>query len=90
MDADATGTKKTRRGFLGSVFMLTGLVLSHLVALGFAARYLYPVRDDRKRRLFVALAREIPPGSAFAFRTPAGKTINVTMPGTSSTRSWGL
>lgn len=74
---DAAPAQQTRRGFLSTAFMFAGLFASHAAALGFAARYIYPVRKDRKQRLFVALQREFPVGSATVFKTPQGQTINV-------------
>ena len=59
------------------MFMGVGLTLSHLTAAGFVARFLYPVKEDRKQQLFVGLREEMPPGSARAFRTPTGQTINI-------------
>jgi Rieske Fe-S protein len=68
---------KGRRDFMANVFMGAGLVTSHVFAAGLAIRYLYPVQNDQKQRLFVGLRSEIPPGSAFTYEAPGGKTINI-------------
>ncbi len=57
--------------------MGAGLVTSHLFAAGLAVRYLYPAKIDRRQRLFVGLRSEIPPGSAFTYEAPGGKTISI-------------
>ena len=66
-----------RRDFLVNAFMLLGLAISHLLAGVYVLRFLYPVKDERKRRLFVGLRREMPPGSAKVYTAPSGETINV-------------
>jgi cytochrome b6-f complex iron-sulfur subunit len=67
----------SRRSFLYNALMGTGLVVSHLTALGFIVRYLYPTKNETKQRLFVGLKSEIPPGSAIVYEAPGGKTVNV-------------
>ncbi len=74
-DVQDSGTD--RRAFLTNVFMGTGLVTSHVFAAGLAVRYLYPTSKDNKQRLFVGLRSEIPPGSAFAYEGPGGRTVNI-------------
>jgi len=69
--------KKNRRDFLANSFLGTGLVVSHVFAAGLGLRYLYPQKKERKQRLFVGLKSEIPPGSAFPFKTPQGATVNI-------------
>ena len=66
-----------RRSFMTGVLMFGGLALSHLAAFGFAARYLYPVSRRSMRRVYVAALSSMPPGTARAFRTPQGQTINI-------------
>ncbi|MCP4603668.1 MAG: Rieske (2Fe-2S) protein [Proteobacteria bacterium] len=66
-----------RRTFLANTFMGTGLVASHLFAAGLAVRYLYPTKKDNKQRLFVGTVSEIPPGSAFSYDGPGGRTVNI-------------
>ncbi len=57
--------------------MGTGLVTSHAFAAGLAVRYLYPTKQDGTQRLFVGLRSEIPPGSAFSYEGPGGRTVNI-------------
>ncbi len=66
-----------RRSFLTGMLMFGGLALSHLAAFGFAARYLYPVTRKGVRKVYVGDLASMPPGTARAFRTPQGQTINV-------------
>lgn len=73
----ADGAVARRRSFLVRGFMGLGLVASHVVAGGLAARYLYPVRRERRQRMLVGLRSEMPVGTTKAFRTPRGQTINV-------------
>ena len=68
---------ESRRTFLSNAFMGTGLVASHLFAAGLAVRYLYPQKNDQKQRLFVGVSSEIPPGSAFTYEAPGGRSINI-------------
>lgn len=76
-DGESVGPVETRRGLLGTVFMGAGLVVSHAVALGFAARFLYPESHKRLQKVFVGYKSRMPRGSAQAFRTPAGQSINI-------------
>ncbi len=66
-----------RRSFLGTGFMLTGIIASHTAALTFAARYIYPESRKTTQRVFVAFKEAIPQGASFAYRTPRGETINI-------------
>ncbi len=66
-----------RRKFIANACMFGGLAASHLMAGGLAVIYLQPVKHDRKRRLFVGLRSEIPPGSSISFRIPSGQAVNV-------------
>lgn len=76
-EGESVGPVETRRGLLGTVFMGIGLVVSHAVALGFAARFLYPVSKKRVQKMFVGHKSRMPQGSAHAFKTPAGQSINI-------------
>lgn len=66
-----------RRKFIANACMLGGLAASHLLAGGLAVIYLQPVKQDRKRRLFVGLRSEIPPGTSLTFHTPSGQAVNI-------------
>ncbi|MCP4199868.1 MAG: Rieske (2Fe-2S) protein [Proteobacteria bacterium] len=66
-----------RRDFFLNVFMGTGLVASHLMALGLFLRYLYPTKVTNEQRLFVGLRSEMPPGSAMIYEAPGGRTVNI-------------
>jgi cytochrome b6-f complex iron-sulfur subunit len=66
-----------RRDFFLNVFMGTGLVTSHLMALGLFLRYLYPTKVAATQRLFVGLRSEMPPGSAVSYEAPGGRTVNI-------------
>ncbi len=66
-----------RREFFLNVFMGTGLVASHLTALGLFLRYLYPTKKATVQRLFVGLRSEMPPGSAKMYEAPGGRTVNI-------------
>lgn len=67
----------SRRTFLANTFMGVGLVASGLTAAGLVLRYLYPTKNDQRQRLFLCLRSEIPPGNAFTYEAPGGKTINI-------------
>ena len=76
-DTQDTEDPQKRRTFLANLFMGVGLTVSHLTAVGFALRFLYPADRKRAQRLLVGLKTEFPPGSARPFRTPQGQTINI-------------
>ncbi len=69
--------KSKRRDLLANGVMGAGLLASHSLAAVLGVRYLYPVDEDRRRRLFVAVRSEVPPGASFQFRTPDGQTVNI-------------
>ena len=69
--------KPSRRMLLTNGLMMVGLAVSYTTAFGFGARYLIPTDRSRRQRLLVGLRSEMPPGSATAFATPSGQTINV-------------
>ena len=66
-----------RRTFFANLFMGVGLAVSHLTAVGFGLRFLYPDRRVRRQRLLVGRKAEMPSGAALPFKTPAGQTINI-------------
>ena len=75
---DSNRPRKTgRRRFVANLAMGGALVVSHATILGFAARFIYPNKNEEKLRIFVGVQTEMPPGSSKIFRTPGGKTINI-------------
>lgn len=74
---DQDAAQLNRRSFLSNALMGTGLVASHVFAAGLGLRFLYPVKSDRKQRLFVGLKSQVAPGASFAYQTPQGVTVNI-------------
>jgi Rieske Fe-S protein len=65
----------SRRGFLKSALMVTGLATSYGTLSYFIIRYLFPVRrKDGKRRVFVAFSGDITENRTYPFSTPNGES----------------
>ena len=62
---------------LASWFMLGGLVASYGTCAAIAGRYLFPARARRKSWQYLARATDVPEGSSFVYRSPAGESIAV-------------
>ena len=65
-------SRPTRRGLLGWLAMSVGLAASYGLGLAYFVRFLFPVKRERWRELFVATLDEIPPGSSRQFVDPTG------------------
>ncbi|MFQ5776560.1 MAG: ubiquinol-cytochrome c reductase iron-sulfur subunit [Terriglobia bacterium] len=75
-----------RRGFLSlssNLAMLAGLIGGYGAFAYIAARFLYPVRPQRKRWMFVAEASRVKEGESLLYQMPAAATVNVTRQGAS-------
>jgi Rieske Fe-S protein len=73
-----------RRKFLGAASraaMAGGLVAGYGTFFAYAGRFLYPAHDAPKTWMFVAEVANLPEGSSYDFRTPAGASVVITRQG---------
>lgn len=69
-----------RRTFLAKASGLTmagGLLAGYGTFAHVAGRFLYPAREPDTSWLYVAVAREVAPGSSLVFRSPGGAKITI-------------
>jgi len=66
------------------VAMVAGLAGGYGLFGWLSARFLLPAGGPRVRQLFVSRAIDIPTGATVLYRTPDGRTVNITRRGTSA------
>ncbi len=76
---------RDRRSFLSFAAMAAGLVAGYGTFGWIAGRYLYPAVPKRTQWVFVRPERELRPGDALPFKTPAGATVTLARRGSTGT-----
>lgn len=75
-ESAVTGVR--RRGVLGGILMVVGLIAGYGLGAWHFFQYLIPLKGGRKRReMFVGTLDSIPVGSSLTVRDPAGQEIAV-------------
>lgn len=82
-DRDADEGRRQSLGTLGRIGLAAGLTAAYGTLAAFMGRFLFPARPPAKGWMFVTQADEIPEGEALLYRTPAGRTVNITRQGES-------
>lgn len=75
----------SRRDFLITGAMATGLAASYGTLGIMAGRFLYPARPFSKAWVFVSQAEAIKPGESMKYRSPSGQQLTITRQGNSGT-----
>ncbi len=75
----------TRRSWVSTMAMGTGLVAGYGYFANIAAQFLYPAAPDPRAWLFVAVADQIEPGSSLNLKTPSGQPMVVMRQGEEGT-----
>lgn len=79
-----TGTDDGRReslGWLGRVGLAAGLTAAYGTLAAYMGRFLFPARPPETGWMFVTQAEKVRAGEALLYRTPAGRTVNITRRG---------
>ncbi len=77
-----------RRSFLSAAStaaMGGGLLVSYGLCAAYAARYLYPARDQPTGWMYVAPISRLKKGDSMRYRTPAGAAVSITRQGDTGT-----
>ncbi len=85
---DSAPTPITRRAALwitSNLAMVAGLVGGYGLFAWVSGRFMLPAHAGRLHQLFVARVREVAPGTTLLYRTPDGRTVNVTRRGSAGT-----
>lgn len=67
-----------RRAFASTMTMLAGLVGGYGLFAWIGTRFMLPARTGQMTQLFVAGLNDIAVGGTLLFRTPGGRTVNIT------------
>lgn len=81
----AQPAEKTRRSWVSSIVMGSGIVAGYGYFAGIAARFLYPAAPEARAWQFVAVADRIPTGSSLNLKTPEGQPLVIMRQGEAGT-----
>lgn len=80
---ESVGTEGRREslGLLGKVGLAAGLTAAYGTLAAYMGRFLFPARPPQTGWMFVTQADQITEGEALLYRTPSGRTVNITRQG---------
>lgn len=81
----ATLTRRAALWFSARVAMVVGLAGSYGLFAWMGARFMLPARIGQMHQLFVTRVADVAVGSTLLYRTPDGRTVNVTRRGNEGT-----
>jgi Rieske Fe-S protein len=78
--ADAPGTPESRSpfGLTSRLAMVAGLVGGYGMFAWLSARFMLPAETGQFKQLFVTRVSDVPSGGTLLYRTPDGRTVNIT------------
>lgn len=84
-DVSAPLTRRAALWMTSRIAMVAGLVGGYGLFAWVAGRFMLPAHTGRLHQLFVTRVSDVPPGGTLLYRTPDGRTVNVTRQGTAGT-----